>query len=435
MEIILIALNTISYMINGILGIITQFIIYIYIYYKDKKEYKNIIVTIIKLVIVSIPTSFINIMGGEYGNLPISWFNITVILSSIYLVLLYSKNKYRNLGINFFYLIIFIFILFYFIALLICDNKISGMSSFLTVCIPLLFILLISIIKKLDIKYDELTKLYINVALGSAIGLMFQIVAYNVFGIQYGYIKYMSERIAFAGIFKDFSFYSVYLASTAQCIIMKFIINGSKNIKGLFGGIFLCLASILTSARTGIMSIGVVFFIIIITTLFFGKFKNKIKALICIPILVVTFTISISILVNLRNDNQSIIGDSGRNGTYQSAMAIFKKNPLFGIGIGIDNYQKYVQENLFGFDATIPHNFIMQSLAQLGLLGTILLIVFILYICIMALKIPNKEISYMFLVTLVSNFVLPDMLNTRFIVIQILLIIISYKNINYDFYN
>ena len=83
MEIILIALNTISYMINGILGIINQFIIYIYIYYKDKKEYKNIIVTIIKLVIVSIPTSFINIMGGEYGNLPISWFNITVILSSI----------------------------------------------------------------------------------------------------------------------------------------------------------------------------------------------------------------------------------------------------------------------------------------------------------------------------------------------------------------
>lgn len=430
MEIILLALNTIFYMINGILGIISQIIIYIYIYYKDKEECKDNVLTIIKLIIVSIPTSFINITGGEYGNLPVSWFNIIIILSSIYLILLYMKNRYINLGISFFNLMIVMFILYYFIGLVICDNKMSGISSFLTVCTPMLFILLISIIKNLDIKYDELKKLYIKVALGSAIGFMFQLISHKVFGMQFGYITYMLGRIAYAGIFRDFSFYSVYLASAAQCIIMDFIMNTNKNIKALLSGIFLCLASILTSARTGIMSLAIAFLILIITMLFFGNEKNKIKALIFIPILLIASTISINILLSIRKDDtQSIIGDSGRSGTYKSAITTFKENPLFGIGLGIDNYENYVQQNLFGFDDTIPHNFIMQSLAQLGILGTMLLIILILYICIMALKIPNKEISYMFLVTLVSNFVLPDMLNTRYIVIQILLIIISYKAI------
>ena len=211
MEIILLALNTIFYMINGILGIISQIIIYIYIYYKDKEECKDNVLTIIKLIIVSIPTSFINITGGEYGNLPVSWFNIIIILSSIYLILLYMKNRYINLGISFFNLMIVMFILYYFIGLVICDNKMSGISSFLTVCTPMLFILLISIIKNLDIKYDELKKLYIKVALGSAIGFMFQLISHKVFGMQFGYITYMFWSIAYAVIFRDFSFYSVYL--------------------------------------------------------------------------------------------------------------------------------------------------------------------------------------------------------------------------------
>lgn len=426
MIIILSTLAIIGYMINGIIGLIFQLATFV-MYNKSIRTNKySYIERLIGLWIISIPTSFIDIIGRPYGTSPISWFNIITILGSVYILIKIAKNKFNNNSMGIFSLLIIMLIMFYLISII---RSIGAITTFFTISAPLFLILLISIITDIDLNYDKLKKTYVEVVISCAIALFFQIMIYKMIRVEVGHIEYMANRIAFGILFSDISFISLYLASGSMISIYRFL--EENRFKDFFIGGVLILASMMTTARTGLA--GVAVSILIILSRGILKREKFIKYIIYIPILVCVAIICIYIFKDMR-DGQDILSLSGRDNGYKTAIDVFKNNKLIGTGIGADSYSNYISTNFYGASTILPHNIIIQSLAQTGLIGTVLVMNIVFIPIIQGLRFKNKEVIMMYISTIAGSFFIPDILNSRFMIVQMMLIIIQYK-LNKQFSN
>jgi O-antigen ligase len=377
---------------------------WIYIYRTAKSLYGKSY-AFIKLLFLSLPYSYINIWGGDYSSFPLSWF--WVFLLGLFLINFF-KSRFI---IDFSGKIALLIAIGAFIPFLISYDYFDGFKQYINIiafCISFIIGTSLKINWNID-KIKDIIFTYAMAALSASLGLFIQIYIFLSIGKIIGKIDFMASRIGFGFIFSDYSFLSLFLASASGILIDFFEKNKNLREKSIFSRIFLIflfmIASLLTSARTGIVS----FFIasIIIYNLYFSNILSfSFKKIIVGIIILFILLILIYGLPRLRGD---IFSSSGRIESYILGLQIFRQNPVWGCGLGVRSYKER-----FGY--TIPHNVIIQYLSQTGLLLTILILILLFDIIKKAWKIKISSIFITLLTIMIGSLFIPDILNSRFLI-------------------
>jgi O-antigen ligase len=151
---------------------------------------------------------------------------------------------------------------------------------------------------------------------------------------------------------------------------------------------------------TGFAMIPILLFFIYLNTKKEGRYKlNFLFILISIALVLTWFYTSSQTggLIEKRYANQDALGRtkqdrfSGREEIWDSEVAIFVENPIFGIGVGKATEYRY--DNLNGMSA-LSHNEISRTLAEHGTLGIIALL--IVFFTPIFLYLDNKQNIYLF---------------------------------------
>lgn len=405
--VILILGNLLNEYITLLMGLIAWGLVY----YFDKSKY-NLNFILFRYLILALPLSFINIFGESYGRLPVSWFNVFLLILSIYFLYLYIF-KYE-LHLNSLSLMAIFLSIISIIPVILSSYFLEALNQYLNLVITFIMIVIGN-----NIKYDfnqnekyELLSDYILTTRIAGIGVVIQYIFLNIFNIEVGnYIFFGNYRHAFGFLFSDFSFLSLYLVSGAIAIIFIKSKHNNSGYKLWIEVLFLLVTSIITSARTGIVSFLIVFILYSLYKLF-RYIKTNLKEAIKLMVINIIVLFSTYLLI-IRVRGFASLSDSGRMKLNYRGLDQFFLNPILGIGFGDSNYP-----------GTLPHNIIFQSLAQGGIIYTVPIIVFI----IMLLWISYKK-KPEFLPLLISLFVgamfIPNIFDSRFMPIIISLFIIN----------
>lgn len=284
------------------------------------------------------------------------------------------------------------------------------------------------------------------------------------YGIRFGFVE---NRLF--GVFVDPN-YAATISVVVVLISLSFIRRTSSLIKRIFliaNIIFQTFYIALSGSRTALVEIVIclfvgVFFVTVqknkqLITIVKGIVLSTISVVVVISIISVTQNLSLKIAnaystpqiiqnyvadVNSKrvNKNDKIVIDDKKNinlnrkdvennsdisnnrfNLWKSAFEIFKETPIFGTsprGL-IPFAQKNMPDTLIGKNGQSPHNFFFYSLAAVGLLGTIPLILFLIYNIIRTiinLWSSRDSYNYDFLFTilttltlLISGSLLPDL--------------------------
>lgn len=397
--------------ISGVIFVIFGFAIWLTIYLETKKS-SNAEYTLIKMIMLSIPLSFINVLNGSYGKLPLSWFNIFVIGL---IIIVFIKTSLRDIiKFDHIKLISLAMIVISSIILILSVPFSNALKQYVNIVLVFIIVIVGNIIKKRLTNEDKnnLLLYYLNGVQIASIGLILQILLINFFKIDIGYFsKFGSNRSAYAFLFSDYSFLSLYLSSGAIMSLLKGKKYFGSNLKWVCMFMLPMISSILTSARTGIVAL-----LAVLLIYSFGKFfklllEGSIKSLIILLLDSLILLGSYFLLKIVRGGQ--LTSDSGRADLNNIAFSVFKQNPISGIGFGVTSYADKI--------GTIPHNLIYQFLAQGGLIFTLPLIVFLSMIVFKAYK-NNRALLSGILVVILGSLFIPDIFNSRFLLAIVLLI-------------
>jgi len=334
---------------------------------------------------VNIFCSGTNILGSSYALLPISWFNIWIslfILTGIAEVL-FSMRYLEVLDI------LLLFTLISAIpATMVAINSPDAIRDFLNLTVFLLAILTRP--KRVD-KSNIFQGLTIS-AFAAATIVIVQCVLFLAFGVKLGNLVQPQNRIAFGGIFMDISHFSLFFASVAALYYKR---------KPLIF-LFYFAASVATSARTGVVAFLAYTVLDIATSK--SKAASKIRSIAWIICSVAT---ALYLFSYIRPD---ILTETGRLKSFTTGLSTFMANPLVGVGLGIENYEQTV-------GVTIPHNAIIQFLAQGGIiLGVPFSLVYILLFRLSAQALHVSPFAASLFIVLVGGLFVPEITNSRFII-------------------
>jgi hypothetical protein len=245
---------------------------------------------------------------------------------------------------------------------------------------------------------------YITATKITSIGLVIQIVITNFTGRIVGYqTVFGGGRHAFGFLFQDFSFLSLFLASGAILIYFnkKIYLTKIRYVEVFF----LLGTSILTTARTGIIAFLITFALFSFFKSMVFLRKGSIKSIGLFLLNAFSFGFGYLAITNIRAlDN--IVSDTGRGMLNNIAFSIFMNNPLFGIGFGRENYLNNV--------GMMPHNLWYQSLAQGGILFTIVLFLFWLTILKESYRTNNGMFQILMCIFIGALFI-PNIFHSRFL--------------------
>jgi O-antigen ligase len=369
---------------------------------------------LVSLLTLSVPVSFRSITGGSYGDLPISYFNLFLLLLTLCTTAsLFTKSFFRLRPIIFIATSsLLIFMTFVTISLLNSSDFVSALKQYINlvaVCCGVISALILAQ-QRQAFSFEKLMDDYSLATLLTGVILAIQIVAANA-GVEIGQIdQYGSGRTAYGAFFTDYSFLALYLATGATIQLVKLSSIRISKMSLLYLP-FLLGMSAYTSARTGLVAC------VASTALILGR-HILIKRTIYRPYVYATFVIfavMIAAVVLGRIRPDSFTSTSGRLDNYRLAVENFIENPLVGTGLGVSWYAEV-------FKTEIPHNLFLQYLVQIGAFGLIGLFIFILAIFVTALM-TNRLIFEPFITMLVGSMFIPDTLNSRFFIIFIIAII------------
>ena len=386
------------------------------IYILSRKKH-NHEVAILRMLILSIPLSFIDIFGNPYGESLISWFNIFFLIAVITYLLKYSIIK--KIYFDHLSLLSLLLIMISIIPVIIGGNFFDGLKQYINIIVSFLLIVIGNSFKYniSDRDRDTLKIDYISATIITAIGLIIQIFFIQILNIEIGnYNFFGGYRHAYGFLFADYSFLSLYLSSGAMMLYSfdkKNIFPRGRFI--LYFGLIL-VTSILTSARTGIVAFIAVFIFYNLPNILTLIKKGSIKSISIISGIILMIFSSYFLVDKTRGIAK--FSDSGRMALNRKAFGVFKENPFLGIGFGSTNYE-----------GMLPHNLLFQYLAQGGLLFTIPLILFLLIVVWTAYK-RDKSLVPPLMCVLLGSFFVPNIFDSRFVPILFLLISIKKTNVN-----
>lgn len=284
------------------------------------------------------------------------------------------------------------------------SNSILGLLKFLPIIIYIQ-VLITECLKDDDFFFRIVDALKFTLVLSFAF-LFLQI----IFGLNFSLFVHDNpnitfESIRYPGIFQDPQKHAQFLSAMSFICLIKKPGDSNFNKYGyyLFGGAVIAL--FLTGGRAALLGLALgIFFIVLFS-------ETKVKFLGALGILVVAaIVISLSQYLIVFSRGESL-EDSYlvRNAIWQEAYKIFLRHPL--LGIGIDNYAKYVEihspdqfwmvdgEKVF-FDQ--PESGYLKFLTELGILGTLGVYVFIFNAITKGLKVfltRVKDFNIIFLIS------------------------------------
>ena len=345
----------------------------------------------LKLIIFLFPFSFLT---GPF--LP----DFLIVLMSIISIYFLYKNQFSDFYINKLYLIFFL--TFFFIIILsslLSQNILNSLIHFDGPIFYFRYLFFIIFIQQILIKDFRILKLLYNSILISTLFLLFDGIFQWIFSFDMLGIKNNSIRVT--GVFGSEEILGHYLGFIAPILYilnLYFFKNTSKlyiliNILIL---LFCLFVTLISGDRTGLLKL--TFFLIAIF-LFDKSVRKYLTYLLLIFIFISVILINssqnlkfrYSETVNQMMDARISFIPFNRNhenhiiGSYR----MFIDKPL--IGHGPQGFRLYCKNNInYNFSENVcnnhPHNYYFQSLAELGILGFVLILGFYLYLCLFMIK-------------------------------------------------
>lgn len=348
--------------------------------------------------------------------LPISRAGVSLSVILIFLFWIFQANfkrKFYEIKQNYFILLIFIFIIYSFIAILWSSDKIFAIEYvkkyYHFLIIPIIFT---------SLKKEYIDKVFSAFLLGMLIS---EITSYGIF-----FELWRKEGISpnDPSPFMDHSNYSTYLAFTVFILMHKIIHTDDLKWKLAYSIFFLFSTSnlFLNGGRTGQFS-----FLITLCIIGFLNFKNKLKAVVLFISLGTTIFVSaynispvfkdrfdyflhdVEVMINEKDFSNSF---SLRVALWISGLEASKHNLIFGSGIGDErenaNYilQKFnISNDNFKQDTENSidfHNMYVQYIVQLGIVG--LIIILLIFYLLFKLDIRDKVYRNLLIIFLILYF-------------------------------
>ena len=372
--------------------------------------------------------------------LPISRAGVSLSVILIFLFWIFQANfkrKFYEIKQNYFILLIFIFIIYSFIAILWSSDKIFAIEYvkkyYHFLIIPIIFT---------SLKKEYIDKVFSAFLLGMLIS---EITSYGIF-----FELWTKEGISpnDPSPFMDHSNYSTYLAFTVFILMHKIIYTDDFKWKIAYSIFFLFSTSnlFLNGGRTGQFS-----FLITLCIIGFLNFKNKLKAVVLFISLGTTIFVSaynispvfkdrfdyflhdVEVMINEKDFSNSF---SLRVALWISGLEASKHNLIFGSGIGDErenaNYilqkfnisnDNFKQETENSIDF---HNMYVQYIVQLGIVG--LIIILLIFYLLFKLDIRDKVYRNLLIIFLILYFC-HSMLGNSFHINQSMVLFVLFSSI------
>jgi len=251
-----------------------------------------------------------------------------------------------------------------------------------------------------DVVYEEYGKMCLNIAILIMIQAFFQVqYKYNLVTMSHLVESVNSVRLNSELLYNDISSATIGLAIGS---FWYFFYSKSK-FRYFFSAIIF-LGMIASSARTGFVTFGIIF---ALKLLF--KYKKDIKKLIILCACGLGVIVLVTLLLSYVRGNVLEVGllnDSGRFELTEFYFGTFKNKLWLGYGLGSDYLQSY-------FNRVMPHLSLLNIANQVGIIITILLLIFVLYF--MKLFCKEKINLDMTLLILLGSCFIPEIWSTKFI--------------------
>ena len=414
-EVMMIILYNVVMLFNQIISkpIIIAIGVLWFVWFISRKRNKwNISQRLAFLACIYVPTSFVSVIGTSYGQFPLTWFHLVLIFIYIFIIL-------KDFRPGFYFYSPYLMLLF---GSLYLWTSVSLTDTIKQLSTIIFFILSFFIGEQLSKFSNEdfvakLKSFYLISVFAFSLVVIIQRVCADYLQLVLGYYDVIGEnRIVSAGLMNDYSFASLYIATGAILLVIDYIGKKIINLwKFMICEAFLIMSILLVNSRTGLFAL----IIAMGFYLFVKMIKGKVKSLIILIGILLIIPYVTKYIVSNRG-GQLLFEGSGRGNLIESAIQVFMANPLFGIGLGISNWS-----TLTGL--VLPHNLIAQYLAQIGLIGSILLYSNFLLLAIKYLK-YQSVFFWLLLTVFIGAMAIPDIVSSRFLSVLIIITIISSVN-------
>lgn len=237
----------------------------------------------------------------------------------------------------------------------------------------------------------------------TAAGVLTQVAIYIFMGVDlFKTQQFGGGRNAFGFIWEDYSFLSLYLTSAIPLFFEK-----KFDLRFFSFVVFLLLASISTSARTGIagliVAISIVLSFYVARVFKSGKINKKI--LLFVIFIMVTPFFVINVLEGLTG-RVVTLASSGRIEDYYYGYTFFLRSPFFGT---------YFDDELYASSISIiPHNIFIYTAYLGGGLAIIILLTFLLSI-LLKVKAMDRRLAFSLLVCFIGLQFIPSFFSAYFV--------------------
>ena len=256
-------------------------------------------------------------------------------------------------------------------------------------------------------------KTYIYSALFLAIGILLQAYLYFKFNYIFGYFNtFGGGRIAFGFLWLDYSFLALFLVSAVPLVFDKDV---NYKYKWVIASV-LVSASLVTSARTGIVAIFLCYTIYILLNLHKILKKKKSYVYIFSFFVIATIIVFLQSNVNLMNRKISASG-SGRVEGYVDALSFFFNNLALGA--------KFDHELYVSTIGTLPHNLFIYIAAIGGLIFLLLIITWLIFVIFDVYKTKKTSLLLSFCICVLGMQFIPSVFSAYFFAILVSLVLLG----------
>ena len=373
-------LSIFFYMKGGILGIIFFLINCLFVILcKQSLPYKTML-----FLIASLPFSFIGIGGMEMPHI-LSWYNVFLV---VFIILNFRNFRLSNSAL--------VAVLVIFVCLMIASLWAIDLAKAWVEITQILVMLVPTVVvfcsrKKFPLNGHEINQLftvYAHVAFCTAVGMIIQYYFVYFRGADMGMLNIAGGgRISCNALFRGASILPIYMGSGLVVLFMKSFFK--KSYIEYLEIVVIFSAMILNTSRTGVFAL----FCVIGYIMFIRLTRSfSIKTILLFIALAVLAYYGLEYLMSTRSNLGSFTEDNGREETYINGINIWlhsSRNFFFGEGFTGGMWD----------GITKTHNFVIQTLAQNGIIVASIVFILILKFVKSTQKSPLKYVIWFILLS------------------------------------
>lgn len=353
----------IAYMINSMLGMTLMAVYSIGKLLFSKKG--DSIYRSFELMIMSLPMAYIGIAGPSMHQL-LSWYNVFLVIFLVKIIIHFSRKvPFTKSAV-----ISILVMLGCFFANMFWASDLGGTLAEIAQILVMMIPIIIVHTSRANFPIEregayELLRKYVDVCVATAIAMLVQYAMYYFLHRQIGIIHFTGmRRVQFYGLFRGASILPIYMGIG---IVFLFIECFDKriNIERLIKIFIIFAAVVLNTSRTGLFTLMVVLAMVCIKYL--AK-RPSFKGIFIALLGFVGAVYAVNYITTLRSGLSGFLDANGRITTWENGIRIFGssiKNILLGEGFSGGMWT----------GITKPHNLIIQTLAQCGIIVTAIVLV------------------------------------------------------------